>query len=104
VASESKEHSASSAPRPLSVRWWTGDQGLRGIAQWPNPAILVWFIALILKWADAPGDARSQASVAGVGLGALLVWALDELLRGTSPFRRSLGAMVLLAQAIRLFT
>jgi hypothetical protein len=32
-----------------------------------------------------------------------LVWALDELLRGTSPFRRVLGAVVLGAQLAALF-
>ena len=34
----------------------------------------------------------------GVGSVALVVWALDELLRGVNPFRRALGAVVLAAQ------
>jgi len=34
--------------------------------------------------------------------GALLVWALDEVVRGASPFRRVLGAVILCAQLARL--
>ena len=49
------------------------------------------------------GAARS-VTLADVGMGALIVWALDELVRGVSPFRRLLGAVVLTGQLVRLFT
>ena len=47
--------------------------------------------------------ADRAATLAGVGQGALIVWALDELVRGASPFRRLLGAVVLAGQIVRLF-
>ena len=42
-------------------------------------------------------------TLTGVGHGALVVWALDELVRGASPVRRLLGAVVLIAQLVSLF-
>jgi hypothetical protein len=41
-------------------------------------------------------------AVEGVRRGALLVWALDEVVRGASPFRRLLGAAVLASQIASL--
>ena len=38
-----------------------------------------------------------------IGAGALIVWALDELVRGASPFRRLLGAAVLAWQLTLVF-
>ena len=38
-----------------------------------------------------------------IGKGALVVWALDELVRGASPVRRILGAVVLAAELYWLF-
>lgn len=43
-------------------------------------------------------SAAHTTAVDGVRHGALLVWALDELVRGLSPFRRLLGAVVLASQ------
>jgi hypothetical protein len=37
----------------------------------------------------------AASALSGVGRGALIVWALDELVRGVNPFRRVLGAVVL---------
>jgi hypothetical protein len=37
-----------------------------------------------------------------VGNGALIVWSVDELVRGSSPVRRLLGAIVLAVQLVRL--
>jgi hypothetical protein len=38
-----------------------------------------------------------------VGQGALVAWSLDELVRGSSPARRLLGAVVLVFMLVRLF-
>jgi hypothetical protein len=73
------------------------------LAQWPNPALAVWLVTVVVGWAGVLGAARS-ATVADIGMGALIVWALDELVRGVSPFRRLFGAVVLTAQLVRLFT
>jgi hypothetical protein len=37
-----------------------------------------------------------------LGLVALIVWALDELVRGVNPFRRILGGAVLVATVAHL--
>lgn len=89
--------SSETQPGPSSLAWWVrDDQGRLTLGQWPNPAIGVWLVAKILAWTDLL--AISDDRLADVGRGALLVWSLDELLRGASPFRRLLGAVVLVAQ------
>jgi len=71
------------------------------LAQWPNPALAVWLVAVVVGWTGVLDETRS-ATLAGVGRGALVVWALDELVRGASPFRRLLGAVVLVGQIVGL--
>lgn len=72
------------------------------LAQWPNPALAVWLVTVVVGWTGVLEPARS-ATLSDVGRGALIVWALDELVRGTVPFRRLLGAAVLVGQLIHLF-
>lgn len=83
--------------------WWTAGQGWAGVAQWPNPAICVWFIANVLGRAEWFGDVGSLALM-NISHGALIVWAADELFRGTNPFRQLLGTVVLVIQLIALIT
>ena len=60
------------------------------IGQWPNAALWVYIAATILH-------ARVDADpIKWVATAALLVWGLDELFRGVNPFRRTLGALVLI--------
>ncbi len=68
--------------------------------QVPNPALSVWIAAVVLGW--FPLSTTHGAAVDGVRRGALLVWALDEVVRGASPFRRLLGAVVLATQVVSL--
>jgi hypothetical protein len=83
--------------RVLSLGWWLRDNNGRVVvAQWPNPALWVWIAALLLTWTGAV--AAHRVALTGVGRGALIVWALDELARGVSPFRRLLGGVVLAVQ------
>ena len=89
--------------RPLSPRWWICDEhGDVNIAQWPNPALSVWLAATALGWTGLLGS-QHDAALHAVGSGALVAWALDELLRGASPVRRLIGAVVLTVQLVRLF-
>jgi hypothetical protein len=67
--------------------------------QFPNPALWVWLAATVLR--RSPYDSR-DAELRWIGSGALIAWALDELVRGASPFRRVLGAVVLAWQLARL--
>ena len=77
--------------RPAS-RFFRGRAGRLVLFQWPNPAIVVFFLALALRW--SPWDAR-DSELLWLGRGALIVWAVDELVRGDAPVRRLLGAVVL---------
>ena len=45
-----------------------------------------------------------RTAVAVLGTASLAVWALLEIARGDSPFRRVLGGLVLLATGIGLVT
>jgi hypothetical protein len=57
-------------------------------------------VAWVLGWFEL--STTHATAVEGVRRGALIVWALDELVRGASPFRRLLGAVVLAAQLAAL--
>jgi hypothetical protein len=59
-------------------------------------------VTLVLGMLDL--SAAHSTAVDGVRHGALLVWALDEVVRGASPFRRVLGAVVLVVQVVSLVT
>ena len=81
--------------------WWLRDRstGAIVIAQPPNAAIVVFLAALALRL--SPYD-RVDTELRYVGSGALIVWGLDEAVRGVNPFRRALGGLVLLWQAAGL--
>jgi hypothetical protein len=68
--------------------------------QVPNPALWVFIAATVLSW--SPYDAR-DSELHWIGSGALIVWGVDELVRGAAPSRRLLGAVVLAWQLWRLF-
>ncbi len=80
--------------------WLFRDRRTGGItiAQVPNAALLVWLGATVLGllWSPRPGGYDVLRIVATTGL---VVWAADEVLRGVNPFRRMLGAAVLVWQA-----
>lgn len=87
--------------RLTSGTWWFRSQdGRLALWQLPNPALCVWMVALVLGRFDL-SDTHATV-VDGIGRGALLVWALDEVVRGSSPFRRLLGLVVLTAQLASL--
>ena len=70
------------------------------VVQVPNPALCVWLAATVLR--RSAYDSH-DAELRWSGAGALIVWGLDELVRGASPFRRVLGAVVLAGQLWRFF-
>ncbi len=97
------KNEAPSSARVLSPRWWVEDgNGRVVVGQWPNPALLVWMATVVVGWTGALAPDHA-ATVAAAGRGALVVWALDELVRGASPVRRLLGVVVLVVQLARLF-
>jgi hypothetical protein len=63
------------------------------IAQWPNLPFGIFLVAsLVRRLADPAGGAGTVVDV--VTTGALLWWAIDEVVRGVNPWRRILGAVV----------
>lgn len=89
-----------SARLTSASRWFRSSDGRLTLWQLPNAALCVWLVALVLGRFDL--SATHTTAVDGVRHGALLVWALDEVARGASPFRRILGVVVLAAQLASL--
>jgi hypothetical protein len=85
------------------VDWMFRDRttGRIVVMQWPNLPLGLYLVATILRVVLHP-----HGTVAGVlavvGTTALAWWAVDEVLRGVNPFRRGLGAVVLLATLLGL--
>jgi len=81
-----------------AARWLFVNRRTGGITvgQWPNVALWVYLGLTVVERAGRPtGTAQTVLRVlADI---ALVLWALDELARGVNPFRRILGAVVLLA-------
>ena len=71
------------------------------VAQWPNVPLWVFLVAVMVRRLFHPHDALGTA-VSVVGTVALLVWAGLEVVRGDSPFRRVLGAVVLVWTVVGL--
>lgn len=65
------------------------------VAQLPNLPIWVFLASTVLGWV-LPDPSTAHTVVRAVATGALLWWAVDELVRGVNPFRRMLGAGALL--------
>lgn len=71
------------------------------IGQTPNAPLWVFLVASAARALLDPSGGVGTA-LAIVATAALVVWASDELVRGVNPWRRFLGAVVLLWQATRL--
>jgi hypothetical protein len=72
------------------------DTGELAVVQLPNLSLGVFLVATAVRQIVDPSG-TTRAVVSAVGTAALTWWSLDEVLRGDSPFRRALGAVVLLA-------
>ena len=71
------------------------------IAQRPNIPLAVFLGSLVVRGIAHPTGAAGR-TVDVVGTAALVLWALDEVLRGVNPFRRLLGGTVLVGQVLTL--
>jgi hypothetical protein len=60
----------------------------------PNLALGIFLVAAVLRRVLDPSGGLATA-VDAVATGALLWWAVDEVVRGVNPFRRLVGAAVL---------
>ena len=79
------------------LRWFfrNRDTGAITIIQKPNLVLWIVIVAGALRWIwSSPGNL--DLALAFVVKGGLVVWALDEIFRGVNPWRRCLGAAVLI--------
>lgn len=71
------------------------------IGQWPNLPLWIFAAASLLALVvPAPGTAAT--GLMAIASLSLAWWAADEVLRGVNPWRRVLGAAVLILQAVSL--
>ncbi|MDF5724942.1 MAG: hypothetical protein PUP91_31700 [Rhizonema sp. PD37] len=62
------------------------------IAQPPNPPIIVWAVASVLKLVFTTGEI--SVGLDAIAFGSLFTWAWLELFQGVNYFRRGLGIIV----------
>ena len=87
-----------------ALDWFFRDRrsGRIVIGQWPNLPLWLFGLLQAIAWVAGEGVAVGRWAVLGSRI-ALAVWAADEVFRGVNPWRRCLGAAVLLGMAVRLF-
>ena len=73
-------------------RFFEDDRGRLVLWQVPNPPLILWGVATAATWM-LEGDAAEVAAL--VAFGAIFTWGWLELTSGVTPFRRLLGAVVL---------
>jgi hypothetical protein len=70
------------------------DTGAITIAQAPNLSLWIVIVAGVLLWAWHP-PGRLGTALEIIFKAGLIIWAIDEIVRGVNPWRRCLGAAVL---------
>ena len=71
------------------------------VAQMPNIPLWIFLAATAIRLLFHPAGALGTI-VSAVGTVCLVVWAALEIFRGDSPFRRVLGAVVLITVVVGL--
>jgi hypothetical protein len=88
-------------PRIASLAWWFRTKDGRWVvAQFPNPALGVWIVVSLLRAFDV--WPHHNHALTDAGIGALIVWGADEVVRGVNPWRRLLGGVVLVLEVYSL--
>ncbi len=87
--------------RVRGVDWLFRDRVHGGItiAQFPNWPLGVWMVTVAVRLIAHPRGTVGTA-VEVTGTAALVIWAVDEIVRGVNPWRRMLGAVVLAATVL----
>ena len=86
----------------LFDKFFRDDQGNIVIAQPPNPPIIVWGVASLLKLVFTSGLVNVGLDL--IAFGSLFTWAWMELFQGVNYFRRTLGFVVLVGfLGLRIF-
>ena len=93
-------HGGIGGPVRRALRWLFINRktGRITVAQWPNLSLGLFVAASLALRIFHPSGTTDQILRIGAAI-ALVVWALDELIRGVNPFRRLLGFGILLSTA-----
>jgi hypothetical protein len=85
------------------MQWFFRNRQTGGItiAQAPNLILWVVIVAGALRWVW-PWPGMSATALDIVSRGGLVIWALDEIVRGVNPWRRCLGAAVLIYELVTI--
>ena len=65
------------------------------LAQMPNPPLITWIVASLLKIIFTTG--KINIGLEALAFGSLFTWAWEELFQGVNYFRKTLGLLVLIA-------
>lgn len=63
------------------------------LAQMPNPPLITWIVASLLKIIFTTG--KINVGLEALAFGSLFTWAWEELFQGVNYFRRTLGLLVI---------
>ena len=99
---EDHEPQPAKLSRPIGpVRWCFEDRttGRIVVAQFPNWALWLFFVALLIEIVLHP-NGRWGLAVRVAKIAGLTIWAIDEIVRGANPWRRMLGAGALAYELI----
>lgn len=77
------------------------ETGAITVAQWPNLVLWIVIVAGILLWIW-PSAGKASLALTIVVKGGLIIWGADEIIRGVNPWRRCLGAAVVLYELMTL--
>ena len=101
-APSTPEHPDATTESWRSLAWWFRDPstGQIVLGQAPNTAMVVVQASAVTRALGVLPERRRE--LGWIRAGALVVWSADELVRGTTPFRRLIGAVVLGFQLRRL--
>ena len=89
--------------KTLFDKFFRDSNGNIVIAQPPNPPIIVWGVASLLKLIFTNGSIDLGLDL--IAFGSLFTWAWLELFQGVNYFRRMLGFVVLVGfVGLRIFS
>lgn len=85
------------------LQWFfrSRETGVITIAQWPNLLLWIVIVAGVLLWIW-PSAGKASVGLTIVLKGGLVIWGIDEIVRGVNPWRRCLGAAVVIYEFMTL--
>lgn len=82
-------------------KWFITDKkGKVAIAQWPNLPLALWAVFNVIAYFSDDNIKNGFSFLAKI---FLLAWAYFELTKGSSPFRRVFGLIVMAVVVINIF-